>query len=34
MASGPSWHFKLWIGVNGDALIGAELLCVFRIPLE
>lgn len=27
MASGPGWCSKLWIGVNGEALIGIELLC-------
>lgn len=26
MASGPGWPSKLWIGVNGEALIGIELL--------
>lgn len=34
MASGPGWHSKLWIGVNGEALIGIELLCSCGIPLE
>lgn len=34
MASGPGWRSKLWIGVNGEPLIGTELLCLSRDPFE
>lgn len=34
MASGPGWRSKLWIRVNGEPLIGIELLCFSRGPFE
>lgn len=30
MASGPGWRSTLWIGGNGEALIGIELLSFSR----
>lgn len=34
MASGAGWRSKLWIGVNGEALIGTELLCFSSSSLD
>lgn len=34
MASGHGWCSKLWIAVNGEALIGIELLSFSRNLLE